>query len=103
MPSLRSHLPTILSVTIVFGSLALIAFSIAVIYLTNHAMHIMDENFPSGWYQWYRGPEYDIHTKHKIFLQYDNANEGLIFTAGAVSCLVGLISLIASLTAANVR
>jgi hypothetical protein len=77
-----------------FLSLALVALSTTIFYLTGHGMRVMDKAYPQGYYEWYRGPSWDMDTKHKVRLMYDSANEYMIFTAGAVSCLAGFVSLV---------
>jgi hypothetical protein len=88
------RLATILNIAAVILSLTLVALSIAALYLTGHGTYLMDNAFPPGKYEWYRGPSYDLDTKHKITLQYNSANEGVLLAAGAVSCLTGLVGVV---------
>ncbi|KAF1851094.1 uncharacterized protein K460DRAFT_412706 [Cucurbitaria berberidis CBS 394.84] len=91
LPTIR--LPTILNSVALTLSLTLIALSTAIFYLTGHGMQLMDNAYPPGRYTWYRGPSWDMDSKHTVLLQYDSANEGMILAAGVVSCLAGLVGM----------
>lgn len=89
-----SHLLTILNFSALFVSLALVGLAPAILYLTSHGMHWMNKAWPQGYYEWYRGPSWDMDTKHKVRLMYDSTNEYMIFTAGAVGAIAGLVGMV---------
>lgn len=89
-----SRLLHILNGGALFVSLALVGLSPAILYLTSHGMRLMDKAYPQGSYEWYRGPNWDIHTKHNVRLMYESTNEYMMFTAAAVSALAGLIGIV---------
>ncbi|KAF2630343.1 hypothetical protein BU25DRAFT_446586 [Macroventuria anomochaeta] len=88
------RLLTILNGGALFVSLALVGISPAILYLTSHGMRWMNKAYPQGYYEWYRGPSYDMDTKHKVRLMYESTNEYMIFTAAAVSAIAGLVGII---------
>ncbi|KAF3029586.1 hypothetical protein E8E12_000663 [Didymella heteroderae] len=83
-----SHLLVILNVSIAFFSLALVAIAPAVIYLTAHGSHRMNQMWGEGIYQWYRGSAWD--PSPFIRLTYVSTNEPVIYMAAAISILAGL-------------
>jgi len=96
---IKSRLPTLTTLhnlAILFCSLSLVALSTAILYLTPHALKLMDKIVPSGLsrYKWYRGPEWDADTIHWITLRYDNANEVVIIAGAAVALLAGLVGVV---------
>ncbi|KAH7064400.1 hypothetical protein BKA63DRAFT_572308 [Paraphoma chrysanthemicola] len=91
----RAHVPAMLNSVVLFLSLALVSISIASIYLTAYGMKLMDREHPSGHYDWYRGPWWDTDLIPQNMLRFDDANEAVIFTTGAISCIAGLIGIIA--------
>ena len=82
---------TTLNIAALIISLLLVSLSTAIFCLNTNGMKIMDIAFPPNKYVWYRGPSWDMDTKHTVTLQYNSANEGMIFAAGAVSFLAGLV------------
>lgn len=90
-----SRLLTVLNGGTLFVSLALVGISPAILYLTSHNMRRMDKKYPQGQYEWYRGPSYDMDTKHKVRLMYESSNEYIILAAAAaVSILAGLVGVV---------
>ncbi|KAF2029946.1 hypothetical protein EK21DRAFT_89365 [Setomelanomma holmii] len=90
----KSRIPTILNLAILLFSHALVALSIAILYLTSHGMQRMDKAYPPGKYEWYRGPWWDIHNKSHSKLRYDSANGVIILSSASVACLVGVAGVI---------
>jgi hypothetical protein len=84
-----------LNLAVLFLSLALVSISIASIYLTSHGLKLMDREHPSGHYVWYRGPWWDIDTKPQNMLRFENTNEAVILTTGAISCIAGVVGVVA--------
>ncbi|OAL43301.1 hypothetical protein IQ07DRAFT_593107 [Pyrenochaeta sp. DS3sAY3a] len=87
-----SRLPNILSIAVLVFSLALVAISIAVIYLTAHGIQLTQDAAPAGRHTWYRGPNWDPDNKSQIELKYDSANEGVIIAGAVVALFTGLTS-----------
>jgi|SRR5690242_17028448 len=86
-------LHTILNSSLLFFSLALIAISPAVLYFTIHGMKMMDSVWLQRSYTWYRGPSYDMDTKHQVTLLYEVSNEHMILAAAAASVLAGVFGI----------
>lgn len=84
----------ILNCSALFFSLALVGLSPAILYLTGHGTHWMNEAWPQGLYEWYRGPSWDMDTRHFVRLMYDPANENLLFAAGAAGVMTGLTGIV---------
>lgn len=89
-----AQLRTTLNYSALFVSLALVGISPAVLYLTSHGMHKMNKAWPQGLYEWYRGPSWDMDTKHNVRLMYESTNEYTMFAAGAVGAITGLIGIV---------
>jgi hypothetical protein len=98
-----SRLLHVLNGSALFVSLALVGLSPAIIHLANHGMRLMDKAYPQGSYEWYRGPNWDMNTKHKVRLMYESTNEYMMFTAAAVSALAGLIGIVGFFTTLKVN
>jgi hypothetical protein len=86
-----SHLLTSLNIGVLLVSLALLGFSPAVLFLTDHGMRLMDKTYSPGLYEWYRGFHDDMGKKHVVRLVYKSANESLLYTAAAVGTVAGVI------------
>lgn len=98
-----SRVPAVLSVAVLVFSLALVAISVAVLYLTAYGIQRTKDAVPAGRYIWYRGPSWDIDNKPEITLQYDPANEGVILAAAATGVLTGLTSAVGYFFTREVR
>ncbi|KAF2821784.1 hypothetical protein CC86DRAFT_373561 [Ophiobolus disseminans] len=92
--TLRVKTASLLNSAILFISLALIGISTASLYLTGHGMKTMDNVFPPGKYEWYRGETPG--TKHIVWLRYDGVNEGFILAGGAIGLLAGIVGAVGS-------
>ncbi|KAF3035899.1 hypothetical protein E8E12_001464 [Didymella heteroderae] len=57
-------------------------------------MHWMNKAWPQGLYVWYRGPSWDMDNKHNVKLMYDSTNEHMLFAAGAVGAISGLVGIV---------
>ncbi|KAH6616380.1 hypothetical protein C7974DRAFT_44087 [Boeremia exigua] len=84
-------LHVILNSSLLFFSLALLAISPAVLYLTIHGIRSMDRVWPQGSYTWFRGPSHDVDTKHQVNLIYEGSSEHMIIAAAAASALAGVV------------
>ncbi|KAF9695144.1 hypothetical protein EKO04_007040 [Ascochyta lentis] len=89
-----AHLLTVLNAGALFFSLALIGVSPATGYFTGHGMRLVNEAYPRGYYEWYRGPSYDMDTRHFVKVVYESTNEYMIFTAAAVGGVAGVIGVV---------
>lgn len=88
------HLLTILNCSALFFSLALVGLSPPIIYLTAHGVHGMNKAYPQGYYEWYRGPSWDMDTKHEIRLMFESTTEEMLYTAGAAGVLFGVVGIV---------
>lgn len=88
------QLHTILNCGVLFFSLALVGLSPAIVYLTAHGVHWMNKAYPQGYYEWYRGPSWDMDTKHQIRLMFDSTNEEMLYAAGAAGILFGVVGIV---------
>jgi hypothetical protein len=89
-----SHLFIILNCSALFFSLSLVGLSPAILYLISHGMHRMNKQWPQGYYEWYRGPSWDIDTLHKVKLTYDSSNDYMLFAAGSVGVITGVVGIV---------
>lgn len=89
-----SRLFTILNCSTLFCSLALVGLSPAIVYLTAHGVHRMNEAYPQGYYRWYRGPSWDIGNRQDVRLMFGSTNEEMLYTAGAAGALCGLVGIV---------
>ena len=91
-----AHLLTILNGSALFFSVALVGLSPAILYLTSYGMHLGNKAYPQGQYEWYRGPSWDMDTKHEVRLMYESTNEYTMWAAAAVSFFAGIFGIVGS-------